>query len=165
MKLFNGFKYLISEISNVLVLAILPGTQICLININVSLKEVMKARYDFNGSLFFQALIVQLAPKECIIGAGDTGTDTGKLKQVLDRSNLLVSERKRSKVLRATVTRTALHVLYRQIHGNSDGITCIGKYNCDSIMDKGNSDGITCIGKYKFDSIVDKGNSDSSAVC
>lgn len=43
-----------------------------------------------------EALIVQLGPKECILATGDTAADAGKLKQVLDRSSVLVTERKRS---------------------------------------------------------------------
>ena len=39
---------------------------------------------------------MQLGPKECLLGQGDSAADAGKLKQVLDRSGLLVTERKRS---------------------------------------------------------------------
>ncbi|KAK7068453.1 MutS-like protein [Halocaridina rubra] len=42
-----------------------------------------------------EALIVQLGPKECLIPQGDMGSDGAKLKQVLNRSHLLVTERKR----------------------------------------------------------------------
>ena len=49
--------------------------------------------------LFLQALIVQLGPKECLLGQGDSAADAGKLKQVLDRSGLLLTERKRSELL------------------------------------------------------------------
>ncbi|XP_071527563.1 DNA mismatch repair protein Msh2 [Panulirus ornatus] len=43
-----------------------------------------------------EALIVQLGPRECLIPSGDIGPDGAKLKQVLSRSPLLVSERKRT---------------------------------------------------------------------
>ncbi|KAL5010021.1 hypothetical protein ScPMuIL_012326 [Solemya velum] len=43
-----------------------------------------------------EALIVQLGPKECLVSSGELTSDVGKLKQVLDRSSLLVTERKKS---------------------------------------------------------------------
>lgn len=36
-----------------------------------------------------------MGPKECILPLGEAGADAGKLKQVLDRSSLLITERKR----------------------------------------------------------------------
>ncbi|XP_068207962.1 DNA mismatch repair protein Msh2-like [Palaemon carinicauda] len=43
-----------------------------------------------------EALIVQLGPKECLIAQGDLGPDGVKLKQVLSRSNMLLTERKKN---------------------------------------------------------------------
>ena len=43
-----------------------------------------------------QALIVQLRPKECLVVANDSNSDARKLVQVIERSGVLVSERKRS---------------------------------------------------------------------
>ncbi|KAK7478892.1 hypothetical protein BaRGS_00029873 [Batillaria attramentaria] len=43
-----------------------------------------------------EALVVQLGPKEAIVVAGDTTPDGAKLKQVLERSNVLITERKRA---------------------------------------------------------------------
>ncbi|ESO85742.1 hypothetical protein LOTGIDRAFT_195636 [Lottia gigantea] len=43
-----------------------------------------------------EALLVQLGPKECVIGTGELNTESGKFKQVLDRSNILITERKKS---------------------------------------------------------------------
>ncbi|PVD28152.1 hypothetical protein C0Q70_10737 [Pomacea canaliculata] len=42
-----------------------------------------------------EALIVQLGPKEAIIATGDANPDVVKLKQVLERSGLLITERKK----------------------------------------------------------------------
>ena len=42
-----------------------------------------------------QALIVQLSPKEAVVLAGETTPDGAKLKEVLGRSGLLITERKR----------------------------------------------------------------------
>ncbi|XP_050392192.1 DNA mismatch repair protein Msh2 [Patella vulgata] len=42
-----------------------------------------------------EALLVQLGPKECVLGTSELTADT-KLKQVLDRSNALVTERKKT---------------------------------------------------------------------
>ncbi|XP_076445659.1 DNA mismatch repair protein Msh2-like [Babylonia areolata] len=43
-----------------------------------------------------EALVVQLSPKEAIIVAGDTTPDGCKVKEVLGRSGLLITERKRA---------------------------------------------------------------------
>ena len=40
-----------------------------------------------------QALIVQLSPKECVVAGGD---DLGRLHAVIERSGLLLTERKKS---------------------------------------------------------------------
>lgn len=54
--------------------------------------------------VFWQALVVQLGPKECVVATGDLGGDSGKLKQVLDRSGLMVTERKKSEWFTVDVT-------------------------------------------------------------
>ena len=41
---------------------------------------------------------MQLGPKECVLMAGDQTGDAGKLKQVVERSGLLISEKKRSEL-------------------------------------------------------------------
>nr|XP_027229017.1 DNA mismatch repair protein Msh2-like [Penaeus vannamei] len=54
---------------------------------------------EFNDNDTFsnlEALVVQLSPRECLIPSGDLGPDGAKLKQVLSRSQLLVTERKRT---------------------------------------------------------------------
>ncbi|BFZ23354.1 hypothetical protein BsWGS_26393 [Bradybaena similaris] len=43
-----------------------------------------------------EALLVQLGPKECLLPSGDMSAGSSRLKQVLHRSGLLVTERKRS---------------------------------------------------------------------
>lgn len=60
---------------------------------------LFKCMFCFSDCIYlfwFQALIVQLGPKECLLGTGDSAIENGKLKQVLDRSGLLVTERKKS---------------------------------------------------------------------
>ncbi|KAL4232768.1 MutS-like protein [Mactra antiquata] len=44
----------------------------------------------------FEALVVQFGPKECILAPGDSGVDAGKLKQILERNSVMITERKRS---------------------------------------------------------------------
>ncbi|KAK8734550.1 hypothetical protein OTU49_005875 [Cherax quadricarinatus] len=54
---------------------------------------------EFNDNDTFsnlEALVVQLGPRECLIPMGDMGPDGAKLKQVLSRNPLLVTERKRA---------------------------------------------------------------------
>ena len=44
---------------------------------------------------FLQACLVQLGPKECLLMTPDPHTDAARLRQVLARSHLLVTDRKR----------------------------------------------------------------------
>lgn len=64
-----------------------------------------------------EALIVQLGPKECLIAQGDLGPDGVKLKQVLSRSNMLVTERKKSEFS----VKDADQDLNRLLRGNDTG--------------------------------------------
>ncbi|KAL7646721.1 UNVERIFIED_CONTAM: hypothetical protein RMT77_001974 [Armadillidium vulgare] len=52
--------------------------------------------YDSDSFTNLEALIVQLGARECIIPSGDSGPDGVKLRQVLSRNKLLITERKRS---------------------------------------------------------------------
>ena len=60
-----------------------------------------------HSDLFVQALVVQLSPKEAVVVAGDSTPDCSKVKEVLTRSGLLITERKK-----CTVT-----ILYRAFGG------------------------------------------------
>ncbi|XP_033740541.1 DNA mismatch repair protein Msh2-like [Pecten maximus] len=64
---------------------------------DATLRKFMVSEFVDNDQFSnLEALIVQLGPKECLIMSGEIGADAGKLKQVLDRSGLLVTERKKS---------------------------------------------------------------------
>lgn len=45
----------------------------------------------------FQALLVQLGPKECLLPQHDSTADAAKVQEVIQRSNILISERKKGK--------------------------------------------------------------------
>ena len=49
------------------------------------------------NKISFQALLVQLGPKECLLPQHDTSADAAKMQEVIQRSNILITERKKGK--------------------------------------------------------------------
>jgi len=44
-------------------------------------------------------LLVQLGPKECLLPQNDTSAGAAKMQEVIQRSNILITERKKGKLL------------------------------------------------------------------
>ncbi|KAK2146372.1 hypothetical protein LSH36_613g01007 [Paralvinella palmiformis] len=59
-----------------------------------------------------EALIVQLSPKECLLPSGDNLTEFSRLKEVLERSGLLVTERKRGEFSTKDIAQDLDRLLY-----------------------------------------------------
>ena len=57
----------------------------------------MNVLFIYRSVLFSKALLVQIGPKECLFPGPDSSADGAKIRQVLERSNVLVTERKRGK--------------------------------------------------------------------
>lgn len=55
--------------------------------------------YGNKNDIYFQALLVQLDPKECLLPQHDTSADAAKIQEVIQRSNILITERKKGKLL------------------------------------------------------------------
>ncbi|XP_045124255.1 DNA mismatch repair protein Msh2-like isoform X1 [Portunus trituberculatus] len=65
--------------------------------IDVGGQEIRLAEFsDTEAFCNLEALVVQLSPRECLLPSGDHGPTGVKLKQVMSRNPLLVTERKRS---------------------------------------------------------------------
>ena len=61
------------------------------------------------NKISLQALLVQLGPKECLLPQHDTSADAAKMQEVIQRSNILITERKKGKsVLQAATILVAL---------------------------------------------------------
>lgn len=62
---------------------------------DVMMRKMLVAEFADNDQFSnLEALIVQMGVKECVVGTGDL--HTGKLRQVLERGNILITERKKS---------------------------------------------------------------------
>jgi len=55
--------------------------------------------YVDKNEIYFQALLVQLDPKECLLPQHDTSADAAKIQEVIQRSNILITERKKGKFI------------------------------------------------------------------
>ena len=73
-----------------------------------------------------EALIVQMGPKEAILPAGEVTPDVAKVKEVLQRSGLLVTERKKSEFVNKDIVQD-LNRLLRFKKGDQNSSATLGR--------------------------------------
>ena len=57
--------------------------------------NIVFARFDI--FYFLQAFLMQVGAKECLIRSADLALEAGKLKLVIERSHVLITERKKGR--------------------------------------------------------------------
>lgn len=80
-----------------------------------------------------EALLVTLAPKECLLIQGDANPEFNALKQVIERGNVMVTLRKRSEFSTDSIVQD-LNTLLRFKKGQQRNVQSLPEYNLNSAM-------------------------------